>query len=390
MEQLQGTKLKAYLCMLADEIGPRPAGHLEEAQARTYLCEQLKATTITDIETFAFPTIDTWGYTMIIPTLVIMTGGAVAFVASVGTIIGVLTALFGLFQLWQAITGRAQYQALYRFYPKHPLGGSVLARIHAAKEAKHRVVLIGHTDSNKHRLSFSPLLKRSLQTSSSFIVLAAVLLLIAILLNIHVLMGLCMVALAFSTALLIVDEFGDFVDGANDNASAVACTLGIGKQAAQQPFQNTEIWLAFTGSEEVGHMGLNAVLDKYQVELRDAYFIDFELVGSGRIAYVKRHSGLTYFNPYYPDADSVAMAEAASQSHPELKVRGEKVVILEEVATLRRRRFRGLCLVGLDETGWLNNWHRYSDNSANIEASSLEQAAQFAWHMIEALDGIDR
>lgn len=114
-------------------------------------------------------------------------------------------------------------------------------------------------------------------------------------------------------------------------------------------------------------MGLNAVLDKYSAELRDAWFIDFELVGSGRIAYVKRHSGLTYFHPYYPDPNSVALASETAQAHPELLVTGEHVVILEEVATLRQRGFRGSCLVGLDDTGWLNNWHRYSDNSANMK-----------------------
>ncbi|MBZ0283416.1 MAG: Zn-dependent exopeptidase M28 [Anaerolineae bacterium] len=386
MEQLQGEKLKTYVSALADEIGPRPAGHPEEAQARAYLCEQLKAGGIMDIEEFTFPTIDTWGYAMIIPALLVVAGGLIASVGWIGTIIGGLMTLFGLYHLWQATIGRIQYQLLYPLYPKQPAGGMVLARIPAAQEAKHRVVLIGHTDSNKHRLSFSPLFKRGLQVSSSFMLLAAGFLLIAILLNIQVLMGLFTLAVAFSTAVLIVDEFGGFVDGANDNASAVACTLGIGKQAAQQPFQHVEVWLAFTGSEEVGHMGLNAVLNKYASELRDAWFIDFELVGSGRIAYVKRHSGLTYFRPYYPDADSVALASETTRMHPELKVTGENVVILEEVATLRRRGLRGICLVGLDDTGWLKHWHRYSDNSTNIEASALQQAAQFAWSMIEILD----
>lgn len=256
MEQIQGEKLKTYVSTLTDEIGPRPGGHPEEAQTRAYLCEQLKAGRITDIEEFAFPTIDTWGYALITPAFLVVAGGLVALVGGIGNIIGSLMTLFGLYHLWQATTGRIQYQILYPLYPKHPAGGTFLAHIPAAKATKHRVVLIGHTDSNKHRLSFSPQFKRSLQASSSFMLLAAGLLLIAILLNIQFLIGLFTLAMAFPTAILIVDEFGGFVDGANDNASAVACTLGIGKQAARQPFQYTEVWLAFTGSEEVGSHGL--------------------------------------------------------------------------------------------------------------------------------------
>ncbi len=386
MEHLEGEKLKGYVSALADQSGPRPAGHPEEAETRAYLREQLKAGGITDVEEFTFPTVDTWGYALIIPALLTVMGGLIGLAGGIGNIIGSLITLFSLYHLWQATTGGVQYQLLYPLYPKYPAGGNILGRIPASAETKHRVVLIGHTDSNKHRLSFSPLFKRGLQAASSFMLLAAALLLIAILLSIPVLIVLCTAAVGFSALVLIADEFGGFVDGANDNASAVACTLGIGKQAAQHPFENTEVWLAFTGSEEVGLIGLNAMLDKYPSELRDAWFIDFELVGSGRLAYVQRHSGLTYFHPYYPDSDSVSLAEAVIQSHPEFKVTGENVVILEEVAALRRRNFRGICLVGLDDTGWLNNWHRYSDNNANIEGSALERAARFAWLMIETID----
>ncbi|MBL8163159.1 MAG: M28 family peptidase [Anaerolineae bacterium] len=386
MEYLHGETLKTDVSALADRIGSRPAGHPEEAEARAYLREQLQARGITDIEEIAFPTIDTWGYALIIPALLTVTGGLIGLTGGIGNIIGSLITLFGLYHLWQSTTGAVQYQVLYPLYPKYPAGGNILARIPAAQEPKQRVVLIGHIDSNKHRLSFSALFKRSLQAATSFMLLAAALLLVAILLNVQVLILLCTLAVGFSTFILILDELSGFVDGANDNASAVACTLGIGKQAARQPFQNTEIWLAFTGSEEVGLIGMNAMLDKYTSELRDAWFIDFELVGSGRLAYVERHSGLTYFNPYYPDSDSVTLARETSQAHPECQITGENVVILEEIATLRRRGLRGICLVGLDDTGWLPNWHRYSDNSANIEAAALERAAQFAWFMIETLD----
>lgn len=133
-------------------------------------------------------------------------------------------------------------------------------------------------------------------------------------------------------------------------------------------------------------MGLNAVLDRYGPELKDAWFIDFELVGSGQTAYVTRHGGLTYLSPYRPDSASLVLAARTAQALPELKVTGKQVVMLEEVAALRRRGFRGLCLVALDENGWVRNRHRHSDTAANIEPPALERAARFAWGMIESIE----
>lgn len=62
------------------------------------------------------------------------------------------------------------------------------------------------------------------------------------------------------------------------------------------------------------------------------------------------------------------------------------MVINEEVAALRRRGYRGICLVGLGEDGWLPNWHRLTDTSENIDPEPLETAATFAREMIQHID----
>lgn len=47
------------------------------------------------------------------------------------------------------------------------------------------------------------------------------------------------------------------------------------------PLEHTEVWLAFTGAEEVGSVGMHVLLDRCGEQLRDAYFLDFEMVGRG-------------------------------------------------------------------------------------------------------------
>ena len=62
------------------------------------------------------------------------------------------------------------------------------------------------------------------------------------------------------------------------------------------------------------------------------------------------------------------------------------MIIVEEVGALRRRGFRGICLVGVGPDGWLANWHLYSDTIDNIVPAGVERAARFALAMLETLD----
>ena len=127
-------------------------------------------------------------------------------------------------------------------------------------------------------------------------------------------------------------------------------------------------------------------IDSYGDRLREAWFLDFEMVGSAEIAYVTRHSGFAWITTYRPDGESLAWAAATARRCPELGVTGRPMVIGEEVGALRSRGFRGLCLVGYGPDGWLENWHQYSDRLANLNPAGLEKAARFAWEMILDLD----
>jgi hypothetical protein len=386
MEHLQGDALKRTVEALADDIGPRPAGSAAEEKARKFLKSELMRAGITQQERLPFMTVNTWGYGLIAPMLMALLGGFIGRWKGVGRILGAGLSLRAAYDLWKHLTcNRLEQQSLYPLYPKHP-GATLIARVPPKGETKHRVVLIGHTDSNKHRPSFSPQLKSSMGSLSLLILLLPIVQGVMTLFGWKWLQAWLQRFIYSAILILIADDLDEYVDGANDNASAVACVLGIGKQAAATPLENTEVWLAFTGSEEIGLQGTHVLLDQYGDDLRDAYFIDFEIVGKGDIFYVTRHSGFMAGTEYTPDADSLRVAQKVSQKHPDWGVTGRELVINEEVAALRRRGFRGICLVGLDEEGWLPNWHRLSDTSANIEPEPLEKAATFAWAMIQELD----
>ena len=63
------------------------------------------------------------------------------------------------------------------------------------------------------------------------------------------------------------------------------------------------------------------------------------MVGTGELCYVTKH-GISYFTPYAPHPHMVALAQQAAQKHPQLRVIGKEMLILEEVANLWRRGYK--------------------------------------------------
>ena len=80
-------------------------------------------------------------------------------------------------------------------------GPQLLARIAPTGDVRRRVVLIGHVDTNKHRASFSPALKRGMQLSSSSLFIAMLINTVA---NIGLATPLIVLSLSLFFLLLIV------------------------------------------------------------------------------------------------------------------------------------------------------------------------------------------
>lgn len=385
-DSLSAAALMAHVHALADVIGPRPAGSRHEMQAREYVRVTLEESGIEPVEETAFPAPSTWGYGLLVPSAAAFASNALSGLGWLGRLLSGTTTLIAAYSLRQFMGSR-----------KHPLrftfpssqSANLVVKIPSAHTARQRVVLIGHLDSNKDRLLFRPELKRWLRLSGTTFIIALGLNALANLLDLKWLRRLSAVGIGFGMAVSLADEAGASVDGANDNASAAACLLGLGTHLQHNPLAQTEVWLAFTGAEEVGCVGMHALLDRHRETLADAWFLDFEMVGTGDIAYVTHHSGLSHFSSYSPDPESVQWALETARRHPEMRVRGARMIITEEIGALRSRGFRGICLVGVGQDGWLGNWHQASDRAANIDPLKLETAARFALAMLHQLDERD-
>ncbi len=389
-DPLAASSLLAHVRALAQEIGPRPAGSPAEAQARAYIREVLQQHGLTEVEEMPLPAWDTWGYTVGVPALLGVLSGGLGRLGRWGKLGGALLSLFGAYHLQRS--GRGEKQPLRALFPKRKTA-NLIVRLSPRGEVRRRVVLLGHTDTNKHRPTFAQERKRWLLPSLTAEEIALTVNGVAQLAEwirpsrtARTVRRGAQWTLALALPYILNDERWGYVDGAADNASAVACLLGLGAQLQAEPLAHTEVWLAFTAAEEVGCLGVHALLDAYGDQLAEAWFLDFEMVSTSQIVYITRHSSLSYFGSYAPDAESLAWAQETARRRPDLGLRGQEMVIVEEVGSLRGRGFRGLCLAGVGEDGWLANWHRHTDDLAHLDPQGLERAARFAWEMLQVLD----
>ncbi len=384
IDPLEGESLLRHVSALAYNIGPRPAGHDTEARARTYIRKALNEIGITEIKAQPFETPDSWAYALGTPFALSLTGMLLGRLGKLGRFAGAILGAAGAYLTWRAVSGLRQ--PLDRVGTQRT-SANLIVRIPPTGRYRNTMVLLAHTDTNRHRESFSSSRKASLPTTATALIGLQAAGAVAQVTGGNWLSNVITAGQIAGLGAIVADEKGNFVDGANDNASAVACLLGIGAALHAQPLQHTEVWLVFTGAEEVGLKGVHALLDEYgEQQMRRAGFLNFEMVGRGNLAYVTHHSGFSHLSDYAPDSESVALVERTAHANRRFGVFGTKMMMLDQVAALRRRGYRGISLVGLDVDGWPANWHSATDAIGNIQPEALERAARFGLAILQTLD----
>lgn len=388
MQALSAECLLEHIQYLCKKLPPRQPTTAGERQAAEYVHQTLQKLGVASrIETFkGIPTLGLPGIVAVMVGLLALPFGWTGLPFG-KWIAGFLMLLCGL--------------SMYHLYANIPPffdkwlnrwdSWNVIGQVAPAGAPKRRIYLLGHLDANKQRFLLptpNPRLLKPSQTLSILIPAFVGLTFWGETLfgwNLFWAQAATMAFLAVSIAMLLYDETQPTVEGANDNASAVSILLGVAETVKEQPLQNSELILLFTGCEEVGHHGLKDYLQRYRPAAENAYWIDLELVGAGNICYATRH-GVTYLTEYTPGPEILDLARQTAQEHPDLNVTGREMLILEEVATLRHAGHNALCIMGYDPQGYLPLWHRLTDRLENLEPATLQRAAHFTWELIQKID----
>lgn len=387
LSSLQPDRLMQHMQALCKGIGARPACSPQERRAAEYVQIILRSVGVEQIAVQPFRSHTTLGAQML-PVLAL---AALATLTSAKTRLNRLRAAalsaLSAFNLHGALSAKPPF-----FQPLIALGTSqnVIATIAPRSAIKRRVYLIGHLDSSKQRFLLPPALPELLKP-------LATLGIGALFLNALVqarrafarkarrgLWDALLAALSLGALIAqLNDERQPFVEGANDNASAVSVLLGLAETLSLAPLEHTQVNFLFTGCAEVGGIGIARYLEQFQPPRFNSYFIAFEMVGSGNLCYVTKH-GVTAFGEYAPDPDLLALARRAAVQH--LQVAGREMLSLDELAVIVRMGYKGLCLAGYDQEGWLPHWHRAEDRLERIQAGALSRAAHFGYTLLQEID----
>jgi hypothetical protein len=183
----------------------------------------------------------------------------------------------------------------------------------------------------------------------------------------------------------VTADLGQYSPGANDNASAVGTVLGLAERIKAQPLQNTEIWLAFTGCEETSGDGISTFINEYGHGLKQALFLDFEMVGIGdSISYLHQEGNI---RPLSIPPDTEAFIKEAGQPYGLKIAEGPLVGAATECSILWKYGYKAVCLLAHRAGSTLMpEWHRLTDTPDRLELGSFERVHALAWNILQRFD----
>ncbi len=275
----------------------------------------------------------------------------------------------------------------------HAPSQNVIAIIPAAQSPMRKLVLIAHLDSHRavfwFATDFLVRIFTPIAVSAMFgIYLAIPVYLFAALTGwaVFTWLGLVLALLHFIGWFSgVTADLGQYSPGANDNASAVGTVLGLAERIKAQPLPNTEVWLAFTGCEETSGDGIMAFINDCGTELKEALFLDFEMVGIGdTVSYLRQEGNI---RPLTISQEIEAFIKEAGEPFGLKIAEGPLVGAATECSILWKYGYKAVCLLA-HRTGStiLPEWHRLTDTADRLELGSLQRVHELAWSILQRFD----
>lgn len=367
--------------------GPRPAGSAAERRAQAYAAARLRAAGAR-VNTEAFATAPTFTWMWLAVAGLLLVAALAPWLALPGWA-GALAGGLGAVGFWGI---GAQNLPVYRLLPMVP-SQNVVGRLAPRGAVRRRAVLVAHADSTRAALLFAPAQVRHFGRNFGLNLAAGALAALAAAgwwLAPHPgwrwLALPALVPLAYGAGVLIHRELCcRWVQGANDNASGVAVTLGLVEHLARHPLEQTEVWAVITGAEEVGFpTGAICFRDRHRADLRRAAILVIDNVGRGDLRYL---TGEGSFRFHRAAPALLALARDLCARHPQWRGAPGRV---PRGSYTDAHPFLAAGLPALavwaEVDGVIPNWHWPTDVLDNVDPAALGRAWAFSLALLRELD----
>jgi hypothetical protein len=185
--------------------------------------------------------------------------------------------------------------------------------------------------------------------------------------------------------LLHREVYGKNVYGANDNASGTGVMLAVAERLAKEPLQNTEVWVAATGCEEAGLVGMLDLLKRHGQELQEALIVNLDSVGLGELKYI---TGEGMVKALPADPELLMFSAEVVRENPELPLapREHRGGLATDATGALIQGYRAMTVMGLDVDGIVPNWHWETDVIENLNEKNLSDAETFVDLLLKKID----
>jgi hypothetical protein len=402
IQPLWGKRALEHARTICTRFPGRGSATPSEAQTAEYVHTQLSRLEITDVRILPFQGLRSiWLFLSLAFGLALVGHAAFWLLRSPAGVVptllvSILAFALSIFLMWRKFT--------FQDYPLRrslPHGDSqnvtaVIPPMDSSNENHHppqQVVLIAHLDSHRAVWWFATdfLVKLYALVSPVAVfglILSPLAYLLAVITNLELLawINLPMGGLHFLAWFTgVTADLGPYSPGANDNAAAVGLVLSVAERLKQQPLTTTKVWLAFTGCEETGCDGILKLLDEYGDELKDALFVDFELVGIGtHLAYIQREGVI---HKTHIPVQVERMLQRFGEAYGIKPIDAGTLGAFTEMGAVWEHGYQGACLLlQPDDSPSMPEWHRLTDLPDRLQPEALKMAHNFTWTLLTEID----
>ena len=386
-----------YIC---EEIGPRESGMPNERKAQEWLKNELLSNGWADeaeIEDFRVSRHGLVGFTKIVSVMLVLAAAlqfAAYFAGGTAQIVcHAVTIFLCALALLVTVAEFLMYKPFIDPLLPKTMSSNVYAKYHSSGETKRRIIFSGHCDSAYEwtLMKIKPAFMIAVIALCVIGVLASVALVIANLVRgVTPVWSLVLtsVFIPFYVLLWFFCTFKVVVPGANDNLTGVLASVAVLKCLKESGvrFENTEVAVLLTGSEEAGLRGAFAWARKHKREIMndgtETVFVGLETL--------RDWDHLNIYNrdltgTVAHDAGAVKLLDKASAACGRPLKHFSVFFGASDAAAVTKEGLRATCLAGMDPTP-ADYYHNVKDTADNMDRKTFALGLDIALEATEIFD----
>lgn len=179
--------------------------------------------------------------------------------------------------------------------------------------------------------------------------------------------------------------------GANDNLSASAVAVAIGKYLSKKRPKNVEVWIGSQGSEETGDKGAKAFVEKYgKLGLLDkSYTVVLECCGAAEdMCLIEKDMHRAVYDSEINMLLLEAHKEARNENPDIMDIRtGSLKIGACDACRYIHEGYKAAALMGMEHVkNKAVNWHSVKDAPENIDKKTLRDFLEVSLKFVELVD----